>query len=73
LQSITNCNEKRGYCRVTARRATSIATLSTAAQLYEKSHVHDFQGHSRSSEMARFDVLCHFVYSVVRTSLSCTI
>jgi len=53
--------KKLSYHRGTARRATSVEILSTAASLYEKSHfkglqqVRDLEGHSRSSKLLLFD------------------
>ena len=49
------------YRRGTARRAVSVEIMSTAKQLYEKSHferhatVNDLDGHSRSSKLPPFD------------------
>jgi len=45
-------NKKLSYCSATAQRAMSVEILSTASQLYEKSHVkrrtigNDLEGHS---------------------------
>ena len=59
---VGNIHKKFGYSRGTARRALSVETLSTAAQLHEKSHfkglqqVRELEGHSRSLEMTRFTI-----------------
>jgi len=47
--------KKLSYRRGTARRATSVEVLSSAAQLYDKNvfdKVNDLKGHSRSSKWA---------------------
>jgi len=68
--------ENLNYRRGTARRATSVEILSTAAQLYEKSHLKRLawpwkvEGHSRSLELLLFDkphiIFCY--WSVVTTT-----
>ena len=59
--SVHKCEKKLRYRRGTARRTMSAEILSTAAQLYEKSHSNrlalgnDLEGDSRSSELPLFD------------------
>ena len=50
-------HKKLSYCRRTMQYTMSVEILSTAEQLYEKSHlkglqyVHDLESHSRSSNL----------------------
>jgi len=56
-------NQKLSYRIGTARRTMLVEILSTAAQLYEKSHLkrlairNDLEGHLRSLELPLFDTI----------------
>jgi len=61
INNVAKSNLSFRYNRGTVRLTMSVKILSTAVQLYEKSHFerpalgHDLEGHSRSSELPRFN------------------